>query len=201
MMEKEKYLKHAEIKVNSLISVLSDSESDTLKETGKIKDSLSQKINEVESHCSDVLLRRKHLQDKFDHLKEASDSQWNRVQHEFEIVLEEIEKEREDFINKADDVLRVLSCFILEMEDNVNDLTSITKSEHDQKISDLKASKLTLQSELDSILSDSTDNWHSKVPSFVDRSRTIKEYIASMSYRKSEQQYQKLHQHTDRVTS
>jgi dGTP triphosphohydrolase len=202
MMEKEKYLKHAEIKVNSLISVLSDSESDTLKETGKIKDRLSHKINEVESHCTDALLRRKLLQDKFDHLKEASDNQWNIAQREFETVLEQIETEREDFINKADDVLRVLSCFILEMEENVNDFTSIVRREHDQKISDLKAAKLTLETELEYILSDSTDNWRSKVPSFVDRSRSIKEYIASMSYRESEQQYQRLHQHQDRcITS
>ena len=116
MREKEKYLEHAEIKANNLISVLSDTESDTLKETGKIKDNLSHKINEVESHCTDALLRRKLLQDKFDHLKDASDNQWNRAQQEFEIVLEQIETEREDFINKADDVLRVLSCFISEME-------------------------------------------------------------------------------------
>lgn len=195
MSEKEKYLEHAEIKVNNLISVLSDSESETLKETGKIKDKLSHKINQVESHCTDALLRRKLLQDKFDHLKNASGNQWNRAQQEFEIVLEQIETEREDFINKADDVLRVLSCFISEIEENVNDLTSITESEHDQKICDLKASKLTLETELDYILSDSSDNWRSIVPSFVDISRSIKEYIASMSYRESEQQYQKLHQH------
>jgi hypothetical protein len=201
MMKKEKYLERAEIKIKNLISVLSDSESDTLKETGKIKDRLSHKINEVESHCTDALLRRKLLQDKFDHLKEASDNQWNIAQREFETVLEQIETEREDFINKADDVLRVLSCFILEIEDNVDILTSITKSEHDQKISDLKASKLTLETELGYILSDSTDNWRSRVPSFVDRSRSIKEYIASMSYRESEQQYQKLHQHQDSVVT
>ncbi|MEA3478626.1 MAG: hypothetical protein U9R60_10640 [Bacteroidota bacterium] len=194
MMEKEKYLEQAESKIKGLISVLSDSELGTLKETGKIKDRLSQKINEVESHCSDALFRRKNLQNKFDHLKVVSNTQWIIAQRRFEIVLKQIEKEREDFINKANDVIRVLGWFIQEMEDNVSDFTSIAKSENNQKISDLKASKLTLENELECILSDTTDNWRSKVPSFVDRSRLIKEYIASMSYRESEQQYQKLHQ-------
>ena len=180
METKEKYLEQAEIKVKNVLSDLYEAESDTLKEIGKTKEKLDHKLTELKSHYSEVIKQRELLQDKYMHMKEAKDKQWDKSREEFELILEYIEGDKGSFIQKAENVIAELGVKIMEIEKKASDAASETKATLTKKIDELKSTKADLQEKIDKIKTDSSDKWKEAKHWFFEKSRIVREYISTI---------------------
>ena len=181
METKEKYLEQAEIKVKNLLSDLYESESDTLKETGKIRDRLNQKISDLKEHYSDITKQRTDLQEKFNQLKKADDTHWEKAKEEFEVTLNYVEGNKDNFIQKAEALISELGNQIQEIEEKAVSAASDVKDVLGQKVNDLKDFKGDLQEKLDKIKNDSGDKWKEIKHWFIEKSKSVKEYISHIS--------------------
>ncbi len=181
METKEKYLEQAEIKVKNALSDLYETESDTLKAIRKTREKLDHKLTELKSHYAEVIKQRELLQDKYKHLKEARDKQWQKSKEEFELILEYIEGDKESFIQKAENVIAELGVKILEIEKKTSDTASETKAAFTKRIEELKTSNADLQEKIDKIKTDTSDKWKEVKHWFFEKSRIVREYISTVS--------------------
>ncbi len=179
MKTKEKYLEQTEIKVKNLLSELYESESEIQKETMKTKEKLSHKISELESEYSELTKKRMELQEKFEQLKSVGKVQWENAQQDFDLLLKYVEGDKETFIQKAEMIIHEIGLKIKEIEDKAVDTASDVKNELTQKANELKLSQKELQEKIDTIKSDTSDRWREIKHWFIEKTKKVKEYIAS----------------------
>jgi len=170
---KDKYLEKTEIKVKNLLSELYEYESEVQKEKMKIKEKLSYTIEVLEKEYKQLTQKRKELQEKFEKLKAVGDN-------EFEVLLNYIEGDKESFIDKAESLINELGDKIQELEDNAVDTAVDVKIDLAKKTNELKNTKKELQEKLEIIKSDTDDRWRDIKHWFIDKSKSVKEYIASV---------------------
>lgn len=180
MKTKEKYLEQTEIKVKNLLSELYESESETQKEIMKTKEKLNHKITELESEYNELSRNRKELQDKFEQLKSVGDIQWESARKTFDLLIKYMEGDRETFIKKAEIIIEELGHKIHEIENKTVGAASDVKDELTKKANDLKISRKDLQEKINSIKNDSDDRWREVKYWFIEKSKSVKEYIASI---------------------
>jgi len=180
MKTKEKYLEQTEIKVKNLLSEMYESESEIQKETMKTKEKLNHKISDLESDYINLSKKRKELQDKFENLKTVGEVQWEHAKDDFDLLLKYVEGDKESFIDKAETVINELGDKIQEIEDKAVHSASDIKDELTQKVNELKISKQELQNKIDTIKSDTSDRWRDIKHWFIEKTKSVKEYIASV---------------------
>lgn len=180
METKEKYLEQAEIKVKNLLAYLYEDESDTLKEISKTRETLNQRITDLEKKHADITKQRKELQEKFNHLKDVGDNQWTKTKEDFELTLKYVEGDKESFIQKAEGLITEIGSKIQELEDRAVDAATEVRADIDEKVKDLKISREELRSKVNRIKKDTGEHWKEIRRWFVKKSKSVKEYITSI---------------------
>lgn len=180
MKAKEKYLEKTEIKVKNLLSELYESESEIQKEMMKTKEKLNLKINDLEKEYSEITKKRQELQEKFEQLKSVGDVEWENARKDFDLLLKYVEGNKETFIQKAEIIIKELGDKIQEIEDKTADVASDTKNDLTKKANELNISKQDLQEKIDSIKSDTSDQWREIKHWFIEKTKAVKKKITSL---------------------
>ena len=182
METQEKYMEQAEIKVKNILSYLYEEESDTLKEISKLKETMHQKITSLEKKYEEVMNQRRELEEKFNHLKEVTDDQWETSREDFELFLQYAEIDRETFIQKAESLIENIGGKIQELEEKTANVASETRESIHEKIKNLNISRNELRARVDKIKENSGEQWKDIKDWFAEKSKSVKEYISSIGH-------------------
>ncbi len=177
MNDKKKYLEQSEIKVKSLIADLYIKESETKKEMLKVRDKLTQKIDDLELHYNNAAENRKLLKSKYELLQQANERQWETAKTEFELLLDEIEGDREGFIKKAESIINEIGNKIKDAERKTVVASSEVRADLGDRVNELKKTRAGLQEKLEELKSDTSDKWFKVRNWFIEKTENIKDII------------------------
>lgn len=179
-VNKLRYLEESEIKVKNLLSDIYESESNVLKESKTIRYKSISKIENLDREYNALINKHKELEEKFDKLRKADDSKWEKAKSEFELAIRFVEGDKESFINKAEKKVRNLSARISELESRMADTTEDIRDNLQQRLDDLEINREEIQNRIDEIKKDSGEKWREIKLWFLAKTRNLEDKIRDM---------------------
>ncbi len=174
---KMQYLEESKIKVKNLLSDIYESESDVLKETKSVRDKSIKRLENLDHEYNTLINKHKELEEKYNRLRNADDSKWEKAKSEFELAIRFVEGDKESFIQKAENTIRGLSARISEIEPRIDNARGKFREKLEQSMEDLEYSRNEIQNRIDEIRKSSGDNWRDIKYWFLEKTRDMKDRI------------------------
>lgn len=179
-INKLRYLEESEIKVKNLLSDIYESESNVLIESKNIRNKSINRKENLDREYNTLINKQKELEEKFDKLRKADDSKWEKAKTEFELAMQFVEGDKESFINKAEKKVRNLSARISELESRIADTTEDIRNSLQQRMDDLEISREEIQNRIDEIKKDSSEKWREIKLWFLAKASSLEDKIRDM---------------------
>lgn len=179
-INKLRYLEESEIKVKNLLSDIYESESNVLIESKNIRNKSINRKENLDREYNTLINKQKELEEKFDKLRKADDSKWEKAKTEFELAMQFVEGDKESFINKAEKKVRNLSARISELESRMADTTEDIRDNLQQRLDDLEINREEIQNRIDEIKKDSGEKWREIKLWFLAKTRNLEDKIRDM---------------------
>ncbi len=179
-INKLRYLEESEIKVKNLLSDIYESESNVLIESKNIRNKSINRKENLDREYNTLINKQKELEEKFDKLRKADDSKWEKAKTEFELAMQFVEGDKESFINKAEKKVRNLSARISELESRIADTTEDIRNSLQQRMDDLEINREEIQNRINEIKNDSSEKWREIKLWFLAKTRSLEDKIRNM---------------------